>query len=218
MLIRLKAIFFYLMVFTAIAEALTIHQYPIITEHRRALTRQYDHDHYGIETETLTNPQVIVVHATESLSLASTLKMFKSDELEPGRAYLHKFSELNVGVHFLVGRNGDIYALLPLDVIGRHTIGLNYTAIGIENIGLSGHLTNQQLAANAALIADLLSKKPTVRYLIGHSEYVNPKLPHYKLYKELIPGYHPTEKSDPGDDFMRSLRATLHSQGVDLEK
>ena len=34
--------------------------------------------------------------------------------------------------HFVIDRDGTIYQLVPLAMICRHTVGLNWTAIGIE--------------------------------------------------------------------------------------
>src|SRR5439155_1278372 len=39
--------------------------------------------------------------------------------------------------HFVVDRDGTIYQLVRLNVICRHTVGLNWAAIGIEHVGLS---------------------------------------------------------------------------------
>jgi N-acetyl-anhydromuramyl-L-alanine amidase AmpD len=115
-----------------------------------------------------------------------------------------------------VDRDGDIYSLLPLDVIGRHVIGLNHVSIGIENVGVSDKLTQVQLEADAALVQDLLKREPTLHYLIGHFEYTKKNLPHYSLYKELDTKYRPTYKTDPGRRFMTELRKKLASRGVKL--
>ena len=37
---------------------------------------------------------------------------------------------------FVIDRDGTIYQLVPLTTICRHTVGLNWTAIGIEHVGL----------------------------------------------------------------------------------
>jgi hypothetical protein len=39
--------------------------------------------------------------------------------------------------HFVIDRDGTIYQLVPLDTMCRHTVGLNWTAIGIEHVGTS---------------------------------------------------------------------------------
>jgi N-acetylmuramoyl-L-alanine amidase len=71
--------------------------------------------------------------------------------------------------------------------------------------------------ADAALVQDLLRRRPTLKYLVGHHEYVDKTRPHYRLYKELDPKYKPTEKSDPGAAFMKDLRAEPAARGIRLQ-
>ena len=39
--------------------------------------------------------------------------------------------------HFIVDKDGTIYQLVALTIMCRHTVGLNWTAFGIEQVGLS---------------------------------------------------------------------------------
>ena len=130
---------------------------------------------------------------------------------------MNDFGDVNVGVHFVVDANGDVYSLLPLDVIGRHAIGFNHVSIGIENVGFSDKLTKAQEEADVALVQDILKKRPAVEYLVGHHEYVEKTRAHYRLYKELVEKYEPTVKSDPGPAFMKALRGDLSERGVRLQ-
>jgi len=85
----------------------------------------------------------------------------------------------------------------------RHTIGLNYCAIGVENIGSKKQpLTEKQVEANAQLVR-YLNQKYKIEYLIGHSEYG--VFRNSKLWKESDPNYF-TGKEDPGKDFMNKVR------------
>ena len=63
----------------------------------------------------------------------------------------------DIGYHFLIDRDGTIYQLLPDTTFARHVIGLNHSAIGIENIGDGNKypLTDAQLKANIELINSL---------------------------------------------------------------
>jgi hypothetical protein len=197
--------------------ALTVHPHPIVKRRRLELTRVYCRAHYGLDSWRLENPKIVVIHATEIATLAATLKTFEPDSIDPARKYLNGFGDVNVGVHFVVDRDGAIYSLLPLDVIGRHAIGLNHVSLGIENVGFSGKLTPRQVEADANLVQELLKRRPSLAYLVGHHEYVDKARAHYVLYKELDPKYKPTEKSDPGPEFMKSLRAELAARGVRLK-
>ncbi|WP_372945427.1 peptidoglycan recognition family protein, partial [Muriicola sp.] len=112
--------------------------------------------------------------------------------------------KLNVSSHFLVGRDGTIYRLMPETVMGRHVIGLNHCAIGVENVGGTDEtpLTEAQLRSNIWLV-DYLSKKYNIEYLIGHYEY--PLFEGHELWLEKDPAYR-TEKDDPGEEFMARVR------------
>jgi len=177
-------------------------------EERVLLSREYMHKHYGTEAQDITiTPKVIVLHYTATTSFGSTWNYFSRTRIEPGRKELLHEGELNVSAHFLVDRDGTIYRLMPETWMARHCIGLNQVALGIENVGDAGHypLTDQQVNADAALVR-YLAGKYAIAYLIGHNEYR--RMESTPLFKELVPGYR-TAKSDPGEDFMRRVRAKL---------
>jgi N-acetylmuramoyl-L-alanine amidase len=164
-------------------------------------------------------PRMIVVHFTAIPTLAGTLDAFRGARLTAERPDIRAAGELNVGVQFVVDRDGTIYSLLPETVIGRHAIGLNHVAIGIENVGdgdlgarrASAPLTRQQLAANVALVRHLVAAHPTIRVLVGHHELPaveRPDHPAHHLFHEEVAGYR-TVKVDPGRRFMARLRAEL---------
>ena len=95
----------------------------------------------------------------------------------------------------------------------------NYTSIGIENVALdSSRLTDEQIQANAQLVEFLLYRHPSIEYLIGHHEYMNQTLPHFKYYKAEEKSYEPTIKIDPGFTFMNRLRNHLRRDfGISLK-
>ena len=197
--------------------ALEIRSHPVLSEKRLELTRDYCKRHYGLASAELKSPQIIVIHATELPTLKSSFAAFDSDVLSSDRKELQGHGQLNVGVHFVVDTNGDIYSLLPLDVVGRHAIGLNHVSIGIENVGFAEKLTAAQLEADVALVRDLAAREPALRYLIGHYEYAVKSLPHHRLFRELDPRYRPTVKTDPGRKFMGELRKRLAAVGLKFE-
>ena len=58
--------------------------------------------------------------------------------------------------HFVIDRDGTIYQLVPLGIMCRHTVGLNYTAIGIEHVGIGSDFDGvQALPADLKSVADL---------------------------------------------------------------
>lgn len=185
----------------------TIIQKPIQWDtDRERLSLEYLLKRHGIHTDTaIIEPRIVVVHYTENMSVNATFKTFDPVFL-PGRRDLQTASVLNVSAQFVIGRDGRIYQLLGENQFARHTIGLNYCAIGIENIGTARNpLTEKQLKANAKLIAYLRKKYP-IEYVIGHHEYqaFNKTL----WWKETNPTYM-TKKRDPGDKFIHALRKEL---------
>jgi len=179
--------------------------------HRRELTLDYIHTHYDpAATSIRIAPRMIVIHATETASLDSTLRLFEPDELPAFRADIARGGSVNVSSHYLIDRDGAIYRLVADTLMARHVIGLNRIAIGIENVGggAYGPLNSRQLAANQWLVRQLAHEYPSIRYLIGHSEYVTFR--HTPLWEERDSTYL-TPKTDPGSAFMAQLRQALGS-------
>lgn len=173
---------------------------------REQLSIQYLKDRHGLEQNTASiKPQMVVVHWTAINNIEVTFDVFNPPTLG-GRADLTGASNLNVSSQFLIDRDGTIFRLLPDTTFARHTIGLNYLAIGVENVGSDDMpLTKKQLQANEALIRYLKRKYP-IEYVIGHHEYQN--FQGTELWKEADPNYR-TVKTDPGDKFMNQLRKKL---------
>lgn len=175
-------------------------------QEREDLSLQYLKDRHGLEQKTASiDPKMVVVHWTAIDNIEVTFDVFDPPTLA-GRADLTGASNLNVSSQFLIDRDGTIFRLLPDTTFARHTIGLNYLAIGIENIGSDDMpLTKKQLKANEELIR-YLARKYQIDYVIGHHEYQNFQTT--DLWMEADPDYR-TVKTDPGDAFMKKLRKNL---------
>jgi Negative regulator of beta-lactamase expression len=193
------------------AQSPKIVQKPITwNQERIQLSLDYLKNRHGLSQAAPTiQPKMVVVHWTANNSVKATFNTFNPVKL-PGRPELTKASPLNVSSQFVIDRDGTIYQFLPDTIFARHTIGLNYCAIGIENIGSRQNpLTDAQLKANEELIR-YLRKKYAIEYVIGHHEYQRFKKTSW--WKETDPKYI-TGKDDPGDKFMHALRGRL----VDLQ-
>jgi N-acetylmuramoyl-L-alanine amidase len=189
------------------AQTPKIIQKPIIWNQERVqLSLEYLKNRHGLSQATPTiQPKIVVVHWTANNSVKATFNTFNPVRL-PGRPELTKASALNVSSQFVIDRDGTIYQFLPDTIFARHTIGLNYCAIGIENIGSRQNpLTEAQLKANEELIR-YLSKRYPIEYVIGHHEYKLFKKTAW--WKETDPNYM-TQKDDPGHQFMQTLRKKL---------
>ena len=185
--------------------AIEIVQKPItFNALRKTLTYQYVQKHYDINTTSMKIiPKIIVVHYTAINTLAGSFDAFSKVTLPTSRTDIaSKKATVNVSVAYLVDKDGTIYQLMPDNWMGRHVIGLNYSSIGIENVGNLGTLTKEQREANVALIKYLQEKYASLEYLIGHSEYRC--FENTSLWLEKDKGYR-THKEDPGEGFMRYI-------------
>jgi N-acetylmuramoyl-L-alanine amidase len=156
-------------------------QKPIpFSAQRRTETAAYAARHYGLSTWRLRNPHVIVEHYTASNSVSSAWNTFASDAPD---AELHE--RPGTCAHFVIDRDGTIYQLVPLGIICRHTVGLNWTAIGIEHVGTSDAsiLDNpRELASSLALTLWLMHRYDiSLPNVIGHSESLTSRY-HRELY------------------------------------
>ena len=136
---------------------------------RRAEMARYAERHYGLHTWRLEHPRVIVEHYTASDSFSSAWNTFARDTPD---AELHELP--GTCAHFVIDRDGTIYQLVPLNTICRHTVGLNWTAIGIEHVGTSDASVLQsprQIAASLRLTLWLAHRFGiSLPDVIGHNE------------------------------------------------
>lgn len=183
-----------------------IKEKPINFDQERInLSLQYMQERYGLEMSSpKIDPKMIVLHWTAIPTLEGSFNAFKDTQLPASRSGISSAGQLNVSSHFLVDRDGTIYRLMPETIMARHVIGLNHTAIGVENVGGTDNtpLTDAQVRSNIWLV-NYLSDKYNIDYVIGHYEYTN--FEGHELWLEKDSGYR-TEKVDPGKDFMRKIR------------
>jgi len=147
-----------------------ITQDPIVFDARRiAQTREYAKRHYELNRARLLAPKVIVIHYTASSTFSSVFNTFNTNvaDVELGETP-------QVCSHFVVDPAGKIHQLVSLKWICRHTVGLNYTAIGIEHVGTNA----QQVLGNARMMRASTrlvrwlqgTRKIQLKNVIGHNE------------------------------------------------
>ncbi len=171
---------------------------------RLAETRAYARRHYGIDSWRLVHPHVIVEHYTASDSFASAYATFASNASNLGE-------QPGVCAHFVIDKDGTIYRLVPPSIICRHTVGLNYTAIGIEHVGTSdGQILadRRQLDASLRLTLWLMSRYGIrLRNVIGHNESLTSP-----YHRERYPGWRCQTHGDWTRADMQIYRAALARQ------
>jgi N-acetylmuramoyl-L-alanine amidase len=144
---------------------------------RKRETAAYARRHYGLATARLRSPRVIVQHLTVNDSIEATFNTFAPDVPDPE---LHELP--GTCAHFVVGADGTIVQFVPLSLMCRHTVGLNWTAFGIEHVGHRDRdvLGNpRQLRASLALTRWLRCRSEiALKDVIGHNESVGS--PHHR--------------------------------------
>ena len=209
-IVFLTLILFTLILFMSKPPLLIIDTPITFTQKRIDLTKEYIKEHYDLEVEHITiDPKMVVLHWTEDANVTRSFEIFNPETIHQGPQQVKNASQLNVSAHFLIDKKGHIFRLMPESQMGRHIIGLNYHAIGIENIGgviEDGHaqpdLTPAQMRANIALVAYLKEKFPKIEYLIGHYEYQ--KFESHPLWMEKDKSYR-TKKDDPNPEFVKEV-------------
>jgi N-acetylmuramoyl-L-alanine amidase len=136
---------------------------------RKAEMVAYAARHYGLHTYKLIDPRVIVIHYTATPDYQSTYDTFAVDAPD---VELHELP--GTCAHIVIDSSGIIHQLVPLDIMCRHTVGLNWTAIGIEHVGNSDQQVlndPRQLAASLRLVRWLRCRFAIpVSNVIGHNE------------------------------------------------
>jgi len=170
---------------------------------RKAQMADYSRHHYHQHTWKLTAPKVVVLHHTDGAAWQSAWWTFADNT-----AYNNE--KPGVSAHFIVDKDGTIYQCLPLTVRGRHAIGMNWTAIGIEFVqesrsGKDGHWMDQQILqrpkqidAGVRLVRYLRSRFGiTKSNVVGHATANSS--PYFKDYTGI--------KNAAGDWFAPEVRA-----------
>jgi N-acetylmuramoyl-L-alanine amidase len=176
-------------------------------EKRKAEMAQYSARHYGIDSYVL-HPKVIVEHYTATTTFASAYNTFAADVADPE---LHQLP--GTCAHFIIDRDGTIYQLVPLTIMCRHTVGLNYVAIGIEHVGTSdAEILNDaaQIRSSLELTAWLMQRYHiALKNVIGHNESLTSPY-HKELYAPWRTQTHADWRHADMNIYRARLRALLN--------
>jgi beta-N-acetylhexosaminidase len=186
--------------------AIVRHLIPFGPKRKREMAA-YSERHYGQHKWRLRHPRVIVEHMAQTSSAAAVFNTFAPDVPD---VELHELP--NVCSHFVVSGSGTILQLVNLRTRCRHTVGLNWTAIGIEHVGYGdGDVLGdrRQLRASLALTQYLRCRFGIgVSDVIGHSESLTSPYHH-----ELVPSLRQQTHGDWKHSSMRVYRQKLRRMG-----
>jgi N-acetylmuramoyl-L-alanine amidase len=176
---------------------------------RKAQMTAYVRRHYGSfmkPTWRLVHPRVIVIHYTEA-SYSSTFNTFADDVPD---SELHELPA--TCAHFVVDSDGVIHQLVSLGTMCRHTVGLNWTAIGIEHVGFSDAQVLDdagQMSSSLRLVHWLQCRfNIRTKAVIGHNESVSSPYHH-----EDVPSLRTQTHSDFVHRDMQVYRSRLRKLG-----
>jgi N-acetylmuramoyl-L-alanine amidase len=174
---------------------------------RKDEMRAYSLRHYGINSYRLIDPHLIIWHYTDSTTYPSVYNTFADDVPDV------QFHELpQVCTHFVITTHGTIHQLVPLILMCRQVVGLNYTSLGIENVGESDQQVLDdagQYRASLRLTRWLRCRfHIPVRNVIGHNESLQSP-----YFRELVPAFRGQTHSDFDRRDMNIVRAAVARLG-----
>jgi beta-N-acetylhexosaminidase len=167
----------------------------------------YSERHYGRHEWRLRQPRVIVEHVSQTGSADAVYDTFAPDVPD---VELHELP--NVCSHFVISPAGRIYRLVNLRTRCRHTVGLNWTAIGIEHAGYadSDVLGNPRQLDASLWLTQYLRCRFHIKLtdVIGHNESLASPYHH-----ELVPSLRRQTHGDWKHRSMRVYRQRLWRMG-----
>ncbi|HYJ21454.1 MAG TPA: peptidoglycan recognition family protein [Solirubrobacterales bacterium] len=182
------------------------HLIPFGPERKREMAA-YSERHYGQARWRLRDPKVIVEHMAQTAGAGAVFDTFAPDvpDVELGELP-------NVCSHFVISSSGRIFKLVNLRTRCRHTVGLNWTAIGIEHAGYGdGDVLGNRRQRRASL---WLTQYLRCRFgigvgdVIGHNESLGSPYHH-----ELVPSLRNQTHGDWRHSSMRVYRQRLARMG-----
>ncbi|HEV2728010.1 MAG TPA: peptidoglycan recognition family protein [Solirubrobacterales bacterium] len=174
---------------------------------RKHQMADYSARHYGERTWRLRRPRVIVEHMAQTGSVGAIYNTFAANVPD---VELHELP--GVCAHFAVSSRGRIFRLVNLRTRCRHTVGLNWTAIGIEHVGYGdGDVLGNRRALSASLrLTHWLRCRfgIRVRDVIGHAESLRSP-----YHRERVPSLRRQTHGDWRHASMQAYRKKLRQLG-----
>ena len=136
---------------------------------RKAEMKAYAERHYGIDSYESRAPARDRHPLHGHAELPGDVQHVRPRHARPE---LHELP--NTCAHYVVDQYGVIHQLVSINIMCRHTVGLNWTAIGIEHVGYSDAQVlddRKQMAASLSLVRWLRCRfHIEIKNVIGHNE------------------------------------------------
>jgi N-acetylmuramoyl-L-alanine amidase len=172
----------------------------------------YSKRHYGHAEWRLIHANVVVEHFTGGNSFSSAWNTFAANSPDLGELP-------GTCAHFIIDRDGTIYQLVHLWYRCRHTVGLNWTAFGIEDVGTSDAEIlhdRAQLRASLRLTVWLMSHYAIqLRNVIGHNESLMSPY-HHELYPSWRCQTHSDWNHADMNTYRKKLKRLAEAHGVPI--
>lgn len=111
---------------------------------------------------------------------------------------------IGIGYHYYVRKDGSIWRGRPEDTVGAHTVGKNYSSVGIcfEGNFEVETMTPEQISAGHKLISDIHSRYPGIP-ISGHRDHDSTACPGKNFPQELLD--HKEVEDMTTAEFIKSL-------------
>jgi N-acetylmuramoyl-L-alanine amidase len=174
---------------------------------RKRQMAAYSERHYGQREWRLRRVELVVEHLSVTSTAEAVYNTFAPNAPDP------EYGELpGVCSHYLIGRSGRIYRLVPVTIRCRHVVGLNQVSIGIEHVGYHERdvLSNRrQLRASLRLSRWLRCRfRLGGRRVIGHAESLGSP-----FYRERVASFRGRTHGDWRPRYMQRYRRQLRRLG-----
>jgi N-acetylmuramoyl-L-alanine amidase len=174
---------------------------------RKHQMASYSARHYGERTWRLRRPRVIVEHMAQTNAVTAVYDTFAANVPD---VELHELP--GVCAHYVISSRGRIFRLVNLRTRCRHTVGLNWTAIGIEHVGYGdGDVLGNRRALRASLRLTRWLRcrfRIRVRNVIGHAESLRSP-----YHRERVPSLRRQTHGDWAHGSMQVYRKKLRQLG-----
>lgn len=192
---------------------------------RDVLTRKHSEKYSGKAICIMEKPQAVIIHITDGIGDYNVVRnLFHTIRPNIGRPELGQ-ANVNVGAQYVMqhvtgNEKPEIYKLVPDDrYIMRGAQGFNTYSINLEITSRGGEVTNSQIDQAVELVAYLVKKYGSIKFLMGHGEALGDG-PHTalvpKAYRDLIPPQrdriNDPGKMEDGRDVMQEIRKRLKAR------